>query len=110
MERRRFMSYITVNYRVFDQKHDLHKKAESIALGLTIGSWTHLPSLEKKQLQRHKGEVVEVVEEETTEQAASFFKESRSIGRIKIAYPLTNFSADLPAILTTVFGKLSLDG
>lgn len=110
MERRLKMSFITVTYRVFDQKHDLHKKAESIALGLTIGSWTHLPSLEKKQLERHKGEVVEIVEEETTEQAASFFKESRTIGRIKIAYPLANFSADLPAILTTVFGKLSLDG
>lgn len=47
MERRLKMSFITVTYRVFDQKHDLHKKAESIALGLTIGSWTHLPSLEK---------------------------------------------------------------
>ncbi|MGN7310004.1 2,3-diketo-5-methylthiopentyl-1-phosphate enolase [Alkalicoccobacillus gibsonii] len=104
------MSYITVTYRVFDQKHDLHKKAESIALGLTIGSWTHLPALEKKQLQAHKGEVVEVVEEESSEQTTRYFKDSRTTGRIKIAYPLANFSNDLPAILTTVFGKLSLDG
>jgi 2,3-diketo-5-methylthiopentyl-1-phosphate enolase len=29
---------------------------------------------------------------------------------IRIAYPTINFSNDLPAILTTVFGKLSLDG
>ena len=29
---------------------------------------------------------------------------------IKIEYPLLNFSPDLPAILTTTFGKLSLDG
>ncbi|MFK3939033.1 2,3-diketo-5-methylthiopentyl-1-phosphate enolase [Alkalihalobacillus sp. NPDC078783] len=104
------MSFITVTYRVFDQKHDLHKKAESIALGLTIGSWTHLPALEKQQLERHKGEVVEVVEEESSEQTISYFKNTRTIGRIKIAYPLANFSSDLPAILATVFGKLSLDG
>ena len=31
-------------------------------------------------------------------------------GIIKIEYPLLNFSPDLPAILTTTFGKLSLDG
>jgi 2,3-diketo-5-methylthiopentyl-1-phosphate enolase len=29
---------------------------------------------------------------------------------IKISYPAANFSPDIPAILTTVFGKLSLDG
>lgn len=100
------MSYITATYRVYDQKKDLHKKAESIALGLTIGSWTHLPALEKKQLEKHKGEVVEVIEEETTH----VFNEERSIGLLKIKYPAANFSADIPAILTTIFGKLSLDG
>ncbi|MDQ0207978.1 2,3-diketo-5-methylthiopentyl-1-phosphate enolase [Alkalicoccobacillus murimartini] len=91
------MSRVIATYRVFDPKKDLHKKAESIALGLTIGSWTHLPSLEKKQLEKHKGEVIEVIEKETT-------------GLLKIAYPAANFSADIPAILTTIFGKLSLDG
>ncbi|MDV2583673.1 2,3-diketo-5-methylthiopentyl-1-phosphate enolase, partial [Alkalibacillus haloalkaliphilus] len=39
-----------------------------------------------------------------------YFKEGRSAGLIKIAYPSANFSPDLPAILTTLFGKLSLDG
>ena len=29
---------------------------------------------------------------------------------ITIAYPEANFSRDIPAVLTTVFGKLSLDG
>ncbi|MFD2443299.1 2,3-diketo-5-methylthiopentyl-1-phosphate enolase [Bacillus sp. CGMCC 1.16607] len=76
------------------------KKAEEIALGLTIGSWTDLPELEQNQLKKHKGKVVSI--EEITD------KEGEAI--IKIAYPLLNFSADIPAILTTVFGKLSLDG
>lgn len=104
------MSVVTATYRVFDPKKDLHKKAESIALGLTIGSWTHLPSLEKQQLEKHKGEVVEVLEEQATEQTNRTFAEERTTGLIKIAYPAANFSADLPAILTTIFGKLSLDG
>ncbi len=29
---------------------------------------------------------------------------------MRISYPSVNFSADFPAILTTTFGKLSLDG
>ncbi|TSB46184.1 2,3-diketo-5-methylthiopentyl-1-phosphate enolase [Alkalicoccobacillus porphyridii] len=104
------MSIVTATYRVYDPKKDLHKKAESIALGLTIGSWTHLPTLEKKQLEKHKGEVVEVVEEKASDEATRVFGEERTTGLIKIAYPQANFSADIPAILTTIFGKLSLDG
>ncbi|WP_368504262.1 2,3-diketo-5-methylthiopentyl-1-phosphate enolase [Alkalihalophilus sp. As8PL] len=104
------MSHITATYLVHDRKGDLHKKAESIALGLTIGSWTHLPALEKKQLEKHKGEVVDVQALPENEDTNRFFKEGRSAGLIKIAYPSANFSPDLPAILTTLFGKLSLDG
>ncbi|WP_100372918.1 2,3-diketo-5-methylthiopentyl-1-phosphate enolase [Bacillus sp. FJAT-45037] len=104
------MSQIIATYLVHDRKEDLQKKAESIALGLTIGSWTHLPALEKSQLQKHKGEVVSVEVLEESAESARFFKEARTIGLIKIAYPAANFSPDLPAILTTIFGKLSLDG
>ncbi|WP_028775420.1 2,3-diketo-5-methylthiopentyl-1-phosphate enolase [Shimazuella kribbensis] len=76
----------------------LEQKAEQIALGLTVGSWTNLPEIDQQQLAKHKGEVssVQVISEDQ--------------GLITISYPAVNFSADIPAILTTVFGKLSLDG
>ncbi|RIW38287.1 2,3-diketo-5-methylthiopentyl-1-phosphate enolase [Bacillus salacetis] len=92
------MSYVTAVYTVHGSTDKLEKKAEGIALGLTIGSWTDLPLLEQKQLKRHKGRVVSV----------EALEENK--GLIKINYPAANFSSDLPAILTTVFGKLSLDG
>jgi 2,3-diketo-5-methylthiopentyl-1-phosphate enolase len=76
----------------------LFQKAEQIALGLTVGSWTDLPKLDQQQLAKHKGEVIRV--QELSEQQ----------GLLTISYPSVNFSADIPAILTTVFGKLSLDG
>ncbi|KAF0816186.1 2,3-diketo-5-methylthiopentyl-1-phosphate enolase [Bacillus sp. ZZV12-4809] len=98
------MSEIIAAYLIHDEKHNPEKKAEEIALGLTVGSWTHLPVLEKLQLEKHKGRVVSV--ERATKNTGS--KETAAI--IKIAYPAVNFSPDLPAILTTVFGKLSLDG
>lgn len=91
------MSEIVATYLIHDEKN-LEKKAEEIALGLTVGSWTNLPELEQNQLRKHKGRVVSI-EGLPSEQSI-----------IRIAYPTINFSNDIPAILTTVFGKLSLDG
>ncbi|GAM13735.1 2,3-diketo-5-methylthiopentyl-1-phosphate enolase [Mesobacillus selenatarsenatis] len=97
------MSEITATYIVHDAKHNPEKKAEGIALGLTVGSWTDLPELDQKQLKKHKGRVVSV-------EGSGLDTNSETVATIKIAYPAINFSPDLPAILTTVFGKLSLDG
>ncbi|WP_102261987.1 2,3-diketo-5-methylthiopentyl-1-phosphate enolase [Mesobacillus jeotgali] len=97
------MSEITATYIVHDAKHNPEKKAEGIALGLTVGSWTDLPELDQKQLKKHKGRVVSV-------EGSGLDANSETVATIKIAYPAINFSPDLPAILTTVFGKLSLDG
>lgn len=94
------MNELIATYLIKNIKGNPLKKAEDIALGLTIGSWTDLPELEQNQLRKHKGKVVSI--EEVMEH------EGEAI--IKIAYPHFNFSPDLPAILTTVFGKLSLDG
>lgn len=98
------MSEIIATYLIHDPKHNPEKKAEDIALGLTVGSWTHLQELEQNQLRKHKGRVVSV------EGIALEAQTKDTVALIKIAYPTINFSPDIPAILTTVFGKLSLDG
>jgi 2,3-diketo-5-methylthiopentyl-1-phosphate enolase len=95
------MSEIIATYVLPDQKEHIEKKAEEIALGLTVGTWTNLPTLEQEQLRNFKGRVV------GTE---SIYQHEEEKSVINIAYPSVNFSHDLPAILTTVFGKLSLDG
>ncbi|MGM7720070.1 2,3-diketo-5-methylthiopentyl-1-phosphate enolase [Metabacillus sp. Hm71] len=104
------MSEVIATYLVHDAKGDLNKKAEGIALGLTVGSWTDLPLLEQEQLKAHKGRVLEVVQLENCENTNHYLGKRVTIGKLKIAYPSLNYSHDLPAILTTVFGKLSLDG
>lgn len=104
------MGQVVATYLVHEVKPDLNKKAESIALGLTVGSWTDLPAVEQAQLKRHKGEVVEVRTLPSDERINQYLGSERTRGLIKIAYPLANFTPDLPALLTTVFGKLSLDG
>ncbi|MCM3490532.1 2,3-diketo-5-methylthiopentyl-1-phosphate enolase [Alkalihalophilus marmarensis] len=94
---------VIAQYLVHDQNGEFEKKAEKIAIGLTVGSWTDLPELGKAQLLAHKGEVVEVRE---IEESADGVRR----GLISISFPAANYSFDLPAILTTTFGKLSLDG
>ncbi|EIM06229.1 2,3-diketo-5-methylthiopentyl-1-phosphate enolase [Planococcus antarcticus DSM 14505] len=101
------MSVLTATYQVYGKPGSFEKKAEGIALGLTIGSWTDLPPLEQEQLKHHKGNVVSV---EEFERDSHPLKPDLIKAELAIAYPSVNFSADLPAILTTVFGKLSLDG
>lgn len=95
-------TYCTATYRCYDDKADFQKKALSIAVGLTVGSWTDLPEARKQEMEKHLGQVVsvDVREDQGQERYAD----------IKIAYPDVNFSTDIPALLVTVFGKLSMDG
>ncbi|QPC46136.1 2,3-diketo-5-methylthiopentyl-1-phosphate enolase [Mangrovibacillus cuniculi] len=95
------MSYIQATYKFPTKVGGTERKAEGIALGMTVGSWTDLTEMDQQQLLRHKGRVVSVTEVE---------EDSNLFGIAIIEYPTVNFSPDLPAILTTIFGKLSLDG
>ena len=104
------MGEVRATYLVHTKDTNLEKKAESIALGLTIGTWTNLPHLEQEQLRQHKGQVVSVQHLEPSEKVSDYFGQPLTRGLLTIAYPSVNFSADIPAILTTIFGKLSLDG
>lgn len=93
-------SYCTATYRIYDDKADFHKKSEGIAVGLTVGSWTDLPESQKASMEKHLGKVVSVEVSEDGERYAD----------IRIAYPDANFTPDIPALLITTFGKLSMDG
>ncbi|WP_424766021.1 2,3-diketo-5-methylthiopentyl-1-phosphate enolase [Paenibacillus sp. sgz302251] len=92
-------------YRSYDDKADFNKKALSIAVGLTVGSWTELPEAQKAEMEKHLGKVLSVNVHEPAAAAPG-----ERYADIQIAYPDINFSRDLPALLVTVFGKLSMDG
>ncbi|MEJ6528437.1 2,3-diketo-5-methylthiopentyl-1-phosphate enolase [Exiguobacterium sp. USCH10] len=82
----------------YEIKHTDHVEhvAEKIAHELTVGTWTELNHLEQHQLQAFRGEVIDTSQQETT-------------SRFSIRYPLHNVTPDFSSILTTTFGKLSLD-
>lgn len=104
------MSEIVASYLLHDEKGNFEKKAEGIALGLTVGSWTNLPQLEQEQLRKHKGRVVDITPLEDCDRVNNYLEQTTKQAIVKIGYPLSNYTNDLPAILVTVFGKLSLDG
>jgi 2,3-diketo-5-methylthiopentyl-1-phosphate enolase len=94
---------VLATYLIYGDKGSFGKKAEGIAVGMTVGSWTDLPQARKTEMEKHLGRVVSVEEYEGLNG-----NETHAI--VKITYPEINFSHDIPALLTTVFGKLSMDG
>jgi len=99
-------NYCLATYRCFGAKMDFHRKAENIAVGLTVGSWTDLPEAKKASMAKHLGRVISVTVHEATKDSLGL----ETYADIQIAYPDANFSQDIPALLVTVFGKLSMDG
>lgn len=95
--------YVLATYRLVDKVDKLAKRAESIAVGLTVGSWTDLPAARQAQVQMHCGRVenIQIVEEQAG---------NRVLADVSIGYPVDNFNGTVASLLTTVFGKLSMDG
>jgi 2,3-diketo-5-methylthiopentyl-1-phosphate enolase len=95
--------FVVATYLVHDHREKLQTRAEGIAVGLTVGSWTDLPLVKQQEIQKHCGQVagIEVVGEAENGLVKA---------HISILYPVINFTASIPALLTTVFGKLSMDG
>lgn len=104
-------SYCVATYRCHDDKADFYKRAQSIAVGLTVGSWTELPAAKQKEMEKHLGIVLSVdVHEPAASPSGGSNVADERYADIRIAYPDINFSRDIPALLVTVFGKLSMDG
>ncbi len=76
---------------------DWPRRAEEMAVGMTVGSWTDLPALEQERLTAFLGRV-------TRCDAVS-----DDWAHVQIAYPAANLPPQLSAVLTVAFGKLSLD-
>jgi 2,3-diketo-5-methylthiopentyl-1-phosphate enolase len=95
-------NYVIATYLVHGHLN-FHKKAQDIAAGLTVGTWTELPQERKEQMAPHLGKVIDV-------NVLNHKLDEIPRAVLKIGYPLINMNPDIPSILTTIFGKLSMDG
>lgn len=82
-------------YTVKKDGRDIKKFAQAIAIGQTTGTWNDLSDNLRLQVSKHAAEVVSIEELEFT-------------STIKISFPIENFGSDLGALLTAVYGKISL--
>lgn len=96
-------SYVTAVYRVVDKQSQLEARAEGIAVGLTVGSWTDVPVARQASVRAYCGRVEQI---DVVGEAGG----GAVVAELAIGYPVANFTATLTSILTTVFGKLSMDG
>ena len=95
-------SFLTATYLV-SGVGDFYKRAEKIALGLTVGTWTGLSMEEKDKLIKHLGKVEKV-------QVLPGDEQGQGKALLTISFPVLNVTPDFPSLLTTIFGKGSMDG
>ena len=98
---------LLASYLVYADTRNGLKLAASLASEQTSGTWVEVPGGEEKLLARHAGRVVavhEVPSYETREQ-----REERCF-LVRISYPWGNFGPQIPMLLTTVFGNISMFG
>ena len=87
--------FIIAVYTVKNDGRDIKKFAQAIAIGQTTGTWNELSGNLRLQVSQHVAEVVSIEESEFT-------------SNIKVSFPIENFGSDLGALLTAVYGKISL--
>ena len=80
---------------------DPDKRGKSIALGMTVGSWSGISEDQKRRQMRFAGEYLGCRQVPT---------ESGDKVRLRIGYPAGNFPLRIGELLVSVFGKLSMDG
>ncbi|MGL4819873.1 MAG: 2,3-diketo-5-methylthiopentyl-1-phosphate enolase [Bacilli bacterium] len=104
------MQGVVATYEYWDPKHAPEQKAEQIALGMTIGSWTTLSHTEQALLKKHKADVLYIKNYGLDDRYAALYGTQATRAVARIFFPSANFTAEWSAIIATVFGKLSLDG
>ncbi len=82
-------------YTIKNTGQDIKKLAQNIAIGQTVGTWNDLSNNIRLQVAKHLADVISIEDHEYT-------------STIKIAFPIENFCDDLGALLTSVYGKISL--
>ncbi len=100
--------YVVGTYLFRSRSKDMLKQAASMAVEQTTGTWIEVPGETKDLLERHRGKVLsiwEVPDYETDRE-----RPEERVHILQIAYPVQNIGFQIPLLLTTVFGNISMIG
>ena len=97
--------YVLATYYIeLNKDIDVIKKAETMAIGQTIGTWVPVPNVTEEMRQSHMGRVINILDAPPYELNTQIASDIRSYF-IQIAYPTINFGAQFPMMFTTLLGN-----
>lgn len=86
------------------QETDVVRKAESMAVGQTVGTWVPVPGVTDEMREKHMGKVVNILDAPPYELYTQIPEGLRTYF-IQIAYPTVNFGPQFPMMFTTLLGN-----
>lgn len=95
---------IATYYIRLPQETDVLKKASSLAVGQTIGTWVPVPGITDEIREKYMGKVVNVFDVPPLDLYTQVPEGDISY-LIQIAYPTANFGGDIPLLLTALLGN-----
>ncbi len=99
------MDYLVATYYCeFPRDINIIAKAESFAVGQTVGTWVPVPGVTDEMREKHMGRVVNLYDVPPTELETQVAEGKRAY-LIQIAFPTVNFGSEFPMMLTTLLGN-----
>ena len=83
---------------------DIIRKASSLAVGQTIGTWVPIPGITDEIREKYMGKVLNIFDTAPVELQTQVESE-RQAYVIQIAYPAANFGTDFPLMITSLLGN-----
>ena len=101
--------YIIATYYIESSAEDLLKKSAAIAVEQTTGTWLPVPAETSEVRRKHLGKVISVYEVPDYEMGLPKELDTRKY-ILQIAYPEININRQIPMLLSTVIGNISMAG
>jgi 2,3-diketo-5-methylthiopentyl-1-phosphate enolase len=101
--------YVVATYLLRSREKDILQRVAAMASEQTTGTWIQVPGETSQLRERHQGKVLgvwEVPDYETDLQIAG----GERTHVFQLAYPVENIGSQVPMLLTTVFGNISMMG
>lgn len=97
--------YITASYYMkLPKEQNIIKRAESLAIGQTIGTWLPVPGITDEIREKHMGKVVRIFDVPAVDLSTQVTEADREY-IIQIAYPTVNLTPDFPLMTTSLLGN-----
>jgi 2,3-diketo-5-methylthiopentyl-1-phosphate enolase len=101
--------YVVATYLFRSCEKDILQRVASMAVEQTTGTWVKVPGETYNLTRRHQGKVVGLWEVPDVETERRDTDQERT-HVFQIAYPVENIGCQIPMLLTTVFGNISMMG